>query len=193
MSKTGIISTYISKCDKLYESDNITEIKDFIEEMISVYNNEIEGFSKNLESRPMMRAYEKISMLDAKKDLKRIKAILENHRANIKSGLFQNNLSQGININNIATSDVNLNVNITFDQIIQNINELSDDVISSEEKEEIEDRIRSLEVAVHLGDKNKVESKLKRLMAFALEKGPAVITLVSSAISLLKDSILPLF
>lgn len=193
MSKTGIISSHIAKCEELYTSDNLNDIKDFIEEMISVYNKEIDGFTSNLNSRSIMRGYEKIRIDEAKKDLKRIIAILENHKANIKSGLFQTNQENGISIQNVATAESVVSVNITLEQVINNINELSDDILSKEEKEDLEDKIRALESVINFGDKDKIKNKLTKIFNFALEKGPAVVSLVSSAVSLLNEKILPLF
>lgn len=193
MSKTSVISSHIAKCEKLYISDNLNEIKDFIEEMISVYNKEIDGFTSNLNSRSIMRGYQKITENEAKKDLKRIKAMLENHKENIKCGLFQSNKGTGINIKNISNAEAVVNVNITLEQVINNINELSDDILSKEEKEDLEDKLRVLESVVNSGDKEKIKSKLIKIFNFALEKGPAVVGLVSSAVSLLNEKILPLF
>ena len=130
---------------------------------------------------------------EAKKDLKRIKAMLENHKENIKCGLFQSNKGTGINIKNISNAEAVANVNITLEQVINNINELSDDILSKEEKEDLEDKLRVLESVVNSGDKEKIKSKLIKIFNFALEKGPAVVGLVSSAVSLLNEKILPLF
>lgn len=67
MSKTSVISSHIAKCEKLYISDNLNEIKDFIEEMISVYNKEIDGFTSNLNSRSIMRGYQKLQKMKQRK------------------------------------------------------------------------------------------------------------------------------
>lgn len=119
--------------------------------------------------------------------------MLENHKENIKCGLFQSNKGTGINIKNISNAEAVANVNITLEQVINNINELSDDILSKEEKEDLEDKLRVLESVVNSGDKEKIKRKLIKIFNFALEKGPAVVGLVSSAVSLLNEKILPLF
>ena len=120
--------------------------------------------------------------------------MLNNYKDNIKCGLLNSERGKSeININNVANAEAISNVNITLEQVINNINELSDDVLSKEEKEELEDKLRALESIVNSGDKDKIKNKLNKIFNFALEKGPAVIGLVSSAVSLLNEKILPLF
>lgn len=193
MSKTGTISSYINKCDTLLSSDELNEIKEFIDEVICVYQKEIKGFTERLYTTSAMRMYEKININQAKSDLKNIKAMLINYKDNIKSGLIPSNNNSGISIQNIASAEATSNVNLTFEQIIHNINDLSTEVLSDEAKEELEDKLRSLESVINSGNKENIDSKLKRLLNFSLEKGPAVIALVSKAISLFSDKILPLF
>lgn len=194
MSKTSTISSYINKCELYVQSDNLKEIKDFIDEVICVYNNEIPGFTERLYTTSVMRMYERINIEQAKSDIKNIKAMLNNYKDNIKCGLLNSERGKNeININNVANAEAISNVNITLEQVINNINELSDDVLSKEEKEELEDKLRALESIVNSGDKDKIQNKLNKIFNFALEKGPAVIGLVSSAVSLLNEKILPLF
>lgn len=194
MSKTSTISSYINKCELYVQSDNLKEIKDFIDEVICVYKNEIPGFTERLHTTSVMRMYERINIEQAKSDIKNIKAMLNNYKDNIKCGLLNSERGKSeININNVANAEAISNVNITLEQVINNVNELSDDVLSKEEKEELEDKLRALESIVNSGDKDKIQNKLNKIFNFALEKGPAVIGLVSSAVSLLNEKILPLF
>lgn len=194
MSKTSTISSYINKCELYVQSDNLKEIKDFIDEVICVFKNEIPGFTERLYTTSVMRMYERINIEQAKSDIKNIKAMLNNYKDNIKCGLLNSERGKNeININNVANAEAISNVNITLEQVINNINELSDDVLSKEEKEELEDKLRALENIVNSGDKDKIQNKLNKIFNFALEKGPAVIGLVSSAVSLLNEKILPLF
>lgn len=194
MSKISTISSYINKCELYFQANNLKEIEDFIDEVICVYKNEIPGFTEGLNTTSPIRMYEIISIEEAKSDVKNIKAMLNNYKDNIKCGLL--NLERGkreININNIANAKATANINITLEQVINNINKLSNDLLSKKEKEELEDKLRSLENIVNSGDKDKIKDKLIKIFNFALEKGPAVICLVSSAVSLLNEKILPLF
>lgn len=194
MSKISTISSYINKCELYVKSGNLNEIEDFIDEVICVYKKEIPGFTERLNTTSVMRMYEKINIGQAKSDLKNIKAMLNNYKDNIKCGILDSKRGKNeININNVANAEAVTNVNITLEQVINNINELSDDILSKEEKEDLEDKLRVLESVVNSGDKEKIKSKLVKIFNFALEKGPAVVGLVSSAVSLLNEKILPLF
>ena len=194
MSKISTISSYINKCELLIQSDNLNEIKEFIDEVICVYKNEISGFTSRLNTTSMMRMYEKITIEQAKNDLKKIKAMLNNYKDNIKCGILNSERSKNeININTVANAEASANVNITMEQVINSINELSDNILSKEEKETLEDKIRALESVVNSEDKEKIKNKLIKIFNFALEKGPVVVGLVSSAVSLLNEKIIPLF
>ena len=70
MSKTSTISSYINKCELYVQSDNLKEIKDFIDEVICVYKNEIPGFTERLYTTSVMRMYERINIEQAKSDIK---------------------------------------------------------------------------------------------------------------------------
>lgn len=194
MSKISTISSYINKCELYVKSGNLNEIEDFIDEVICVYKKEIPGFTERLNTTSVMRMYEKINIGQAKSDLKNIKSMLNNYKDNIKCGILDSKRGKNeININNVANAEAVTNVNITLEQVINSINELSDDILSKEEKEDLEDKLRVLESVVNSGDKEKIKSKLIKIFNFALEKGPAVVGLVSSAVSLLNEKILPLF
>ena len=195
MSKINTILSYINKCDELYvQSGNLNEIKNFIDEVICVYNNEIPGFTARLNTTDPSRIYCAINIEEAKSDLKNIKAMLNNYKDNIKGGILNSKKAKTeININSVSSAKAIVDVNITLDQVINNINELPNDILSKEEKDDLDDKLRALESVVNSGDKEKIKNKLVKIFNFALEKGPAVIGLVSSAVSLLNEKILPLF
>lgn len=195
MSKINTILSYINKCDELYvQSGNLNEIENFIDEVICVYNNEIPSFTARLNTTDPLRMYCAINIEEAKSDLKNIKAMLNNYKDNIKGGILNSKKAKTeININSVSSAKAIVDVNITLDQVINNINELSNDILSKEEKDDLDDKLRALESVVNSGDKEKIKNKLVKIFNFALEKGPAVIGLVSSAVSLLNEKILPLF
>ncbi len=195
MSKISTILSYISKCDELYvQSGNLNEIENFIDEVICVYNNEIPGFTARLNITSPLRMHGAINIEEAKSDLKNIKAMLNNYKDNIKGGILNSKKAKTeININGVSSAKAIVDVNITLDQVINNINELPNDILSKEEKDDLDDKLRALESVVNSGDKEKIKNKLAKIFDFALEKGPAVVGLVSSAVSLLNEKILPLF
>ncbi len=195
MSKINTILSYINKCDELYvQSGNLNEIENFIDEVICVYSNEIPGFTARLNTTDPLRIYDAINIEEAKSDLKNIKAMLNNYKDNIKGGILNSKKAKTeININSVSSAKAIVDVNISLDQVINNINELPNDILSKEEKDDLDDKLRALESVVNSGDKEKIKNKLVKIFNFALEKGPAVIGLVSSAVSLLNEKILPLF
>ena len=194
MSKISIIGNQINECTALLESNNLKDIEDFIDEMISVYGREITGFSSNLSSRNPMRYYTALTLEEAKKDVRKIRAMLENYRANLSGGYITSvNEKNVISINNSSSASSVNNINISIEQIVKSISNLPDNILSEDEKEKLEDAIRALELFANEGNKEKVDSRLKKIFDFALSKGPAVIALVSNAVTLLTDKILPLF
>lgn len=195
MSKINTILSYINKCDELYvQSGNLNEIENFIDEVICVYSNEIPGFTARLNTTDPLRICCAINIEEAKSDLKNIKAMLNNYKDNIKGGILNSKKAKTeININSVSSAKAIVDVNITLDQVINNINELPNNILSKEEKDDLDDKLRALESVVNSGDKEKIKNKLVKIFNFALEKGPAVIGLVSSAVSLLNEKILPLF
>ena len=193
MTNINNIQIHINKCTNLMKSNNIEEISDFITELVAVYGTEIENFTAYLNSYIIVRMDSKLTLVEAKKDLNIIRAQLENYRENIKSGLNRKKDYSSININNLSNATSIANVNASFEQIINNVNELSSNNLSEEEKEELENLLRILESTINGGNKEKIESKLKKVFEYALKKGPTVIALVSNVVSLLSDKIIPLF
>ncbi len=195
-NKVNTINRYVKECKRLLDSDNLEEIKNLIEEIIAVYKNEIPDFTSELYSRSVARMYEKINIIEAKKDLNNISAMLTNYKDNLEIGLDKkHNESNGTNINidNSSTATNNVNINISLEHIIKEIYDLPNNILSDDEKSELEDKINSLKVASETQNKNKIKNKLNNLVNYALEKGPAAITLTSNAITLFNDYIKPLF
>lgn len=195
-NKINTINRYVEECKRLLDSSNLEEIKDLIEEIIAVYKNEIPDFTSELYSRSVARMYEKINIIEAKKDLNNISAMLTNYKDNLEIGLGKNhNESNGTNIHidNSSTATNSVNINISLDQVIKEIYDLPNNILSDDEKSELEDKINSLKVAAETQNKDKIKNKLNSLVNYALEKGPAAIALTSSAITLFNDYIKPLF
>jgi len=188
MTKKNNILRHIEQCKVLINSDNPEDIMNFIKQMILVYNSEIEGFSD------LFNFPEEVDIKKAKQDLNNIIEILTNYRENIKSGLlFSRGNSKPVIMQVSPISNTSVTVNISIENVLKNINIISNSILSEKEKEELENKILALESVIKDGDKQRAESKMKKLFEYAVEKGPAVMTLVSQALSVLSDKIMPLF
>ena len=86
-----------------------------------------------------------------------------------------------------------MNINISFEQTIKNINEISDDILSSEEKQELEDKLASLQMATASKDKEKIWQKLLNVLKFTITKGPETMIAISNFINYIVNDIAPLF
>ncbi len=195
MNKEKKLLEYINKCDEILMSRNQLEIKNLRKEIIGVYGNEISNIKGQLNAYGVVP--KDLTIEEEKRDIQLLKAKLENYKDNLEMELEkyhnENNNGTNININNSSTASNIVNVNITLEQIMKSILELPEQILSNEDKEEFEDKINALKEAINSKDKEKISQKINRLINFALEKGPAIITLASSAITLFSDKILPLF
>lgn len=195
-NKINTINRYVKKCEKLFDSNNMSEIEMLIDEIISVYKNEINGFTSELNIRSPLRMYREISIDEAKEDLTIIKAMLTNYKDNLEIDLDKKqneNNRTNIHINNSSSATNNVNINISLEQIIKEMYDLPTNILSDDEKNELEDKINSLKFVVETENKDKIKNKLNNLVNYALEKGPAAITIASSAITLFNNYIKPLF
>lgn len=174
MGKLENLQRYINACE-----DNIgiaeKEQEKFIEEVLSVYSNEIDGITNHLD----MYAYHlEGETYDYNGDIKKIKSILINYKDNLemefekrKNELELARLKQGnINVSANANNANSINISLTLEQAIENIHKISDDILCKEEKEEIEDKLCGISEAVKR-DKDKAKDKIMAVLKFAADKG----------------------
>lgn len=171
MKKLENLQKYINACE-----DNIGRVEEeqekFIEEVLSVYSNEINGITNHLDMYGYPLDGE---TCDYNGDIKKIKAILINYKDNLemeiekrKNELELARLKQGsINVSANANS---INISLTLEQAIENIHQISDDILSKGEKEEIEDKLCGISEAVKR-DKGKVKDKIVAVLKFVADKG----------------------
>lgn len=195
MNKEKKLLEYINKCDEILMSRNQPEIKNLRKEIIGVYGNEIPNIKSQLNAYGVVP--KDLTIEEEKHDIQLLKAKLENYKDNLEMELEkyhnENNNGTNININNSSTATNNVNINISLEQVIKEIYDLPNNILSDDEKSELEDKINSLKVAAETQNKDKIKNKLNNLVNYALEKGPAAIALTSSVITLFNDYIKPLF
>lgn len=174
MKKLENLQKYINACE-----DNIGITEDmqekFIEEVLSVYSNEIDGITHHLD---MYGYRSEGEACDYNTDIKKIKAILINYKDNLEmevekreSELELARLQQGnINVSANANNANSINISLTLEQAIENIHQISDDILRKEEKEEIEDKLCGISEAVKR-DKGKAKDKIVAVLKFVADKG----------------------
>lgn len=174
MKKLENLQKYINACE-----DNIginEEMQEkFIEEVLSVYSNEIDGITHHLD---MYGYHLEGEACDYNTDIKKIKAILINYKDNLEmeaekreSELELARLQQGnINVSANANNANSINISLTLEQAIENIHQISDDILRKEEKEEIEDKLCGISEAVKR-DKGKAKDKIVAVLKFVADKG----------------------
>jgi len=193
MTKTGIISSYINKCKEVLETNDIKKAKELEEEIVSVYYGEIKELTAGLDNYSGFGYSQNVDFL---KDIRILKAKLSNYKSDLKRTppmVKGNESSQTFNINASSNSTSTVNINISFEQTIKNINEISDDILSSEEKQELEDKLASLQMATASKDKEKIWQKLLNVLKFTITKGPETMIAISNFINYIVNDIAPLF
>ena len=179
MNKLKLVEEYIRRADEIIESKNRTTAKEFIREVIAVFQSEIPKITSEL------TAYRFGGDQDDIKDTSTLRAMLFNYSTNIKrddeirkNDLEKLKLQQSIlTINNTnqneASSQANANatVVVTVTQAIESINNLPDDILSKEEKESLEEKVASLELLTKSGDKEKASKKLGNILKYVADKG----------------------
>lgn len=194
MNKEKKLLEYINKCDEILVSSNPLEIKNLRKEIIGVYENEIPNIRSQLNAYGVVP--KNLTIEEEKCDIQLLKVKLENYKDNLEIDLNKKhgeNHGTNIHIENSSSASNNVNINISLEQVIKEIYDLPNSILSDDEKSELEDKINSLKVAAETQNKNKIKDKLNNLVNYALEKGPAAIVLASNAISFFNDYIEPLF
>lgn len=180
MGKIENIEKYIAKCDEYIKDRLLFEEKeknDFFMEVEGVYGEEIKGFRTSLDFyEPYIGDKETI---DFDGDIQKIKAKLINYKDNLemeeqkrKDELELARLKQGnINVSANANNSNKVNINITLDQAIENINQIPDDIMTKDEKEELEDKLSGIDAAVKSGKNEKAKEKIGAVLKFLADKG----------------------
>ncbi len=180
MGKIENLEKYITKCDRFIEDKLIYEEKeknDFFMEIESVYGEEIKGFRTGLDF--YMPYYGNNETIDFDGDIQKIRAKLINYKDNLEIEEQKRNdelalakLQHGnINVSANASNSNSINISITLDQVIENINQISDDIISKGQKDDLEDKLSGIDAAVKGGKKEKAKEKIVGVLEFLADKG----------------------
>lgn len=188
MAKIDTLNNYIFQCEKCIEENNLKRAEELQDEIIGVYSKEIQNIYDNLDN---YAPYATVLGAPARQvdfigDIKKIKSKLINYRDNFELEMMKNsskavqNKQPYINISNVndnnnnSSANASSSINFTVEQAINNIQSLPDDVLTSEEKEILEDKLSAIEMALKKKDKEKISSKIGSALKFVAEKGVEV-------------------
>jgi hypothetical protein len=184
MSKIDTLNEYIDKCDGILQMRNKEYSRDSIngyarilqEEIIGVYSDEIKNITYQLDSYAPHSSVNGVttSTVDYISDSIILKAKLINYRDNLELELSKGAVKragQTININQNNTNSANASSYISFEQVVKDISEINDSILSEEEKELLQGKLLSVENLKKSGaDKYKVWEKAKSVIGWILDK-----------------------
>ena len=178
MSKIDTLNDYIEKCDgiKIMRDEKYANgyAKNLQDEIIGVYSDEIKNITYQLDSYAP-HTYVNGMVIDYIGDIAKLRAKLINYRDNLELGLSKGAVKragQTININQSNTNSATASSNISFEQVVKNISEINDSILSEEEKELLQGKLLSIEKLKSSGeDKNKLWEKAKSVIGWILDKG----------------------
>lgn len=178
MGKLENLNRYIEQCDVPTQKD---AMKTLLGEIIHTYSPEIPQMIDGLD----MYGYGDVNNIDYVGDLRLVKAKLINYRDNLeeeeikasreieKLRLQQSilNINNSSNNTNTNTATASNQVAFTIDQAVKNINSLPENILSSEEKEILEDKLSAIELSLNKKDKESLIDKIGKTVRYISDKG----------------------
>lgn len=180
-NKIKYIKGYIDKCDNAYHEVKGSPEK-LCSEIISIFESEIPTITSGLEmygygSNPR---YD-LDLCVLKEKLQLYVYNLEGEKDNQEKELEKLRLQQAMfTVNNqntntsSSTSSASATVEVTIEQIHENITKMPEDVLSSEEKEQLKDLIDLLEADKKRKNNEGICKKLQNILKFIAEKSVEV-------------------
>lgn len=156
--------------------ENYNEKEALLDEIISVYENEIPNIQSGLD---MYEYYQEGKSTDYSGDMDKVKAKLLNYKDNLEleehNREYQKELAklqqENINLSANANNSNNINIQITLEQVTDVIQKIPDDIMSKEEKEDLKDKVSGIEATVKSGKKDKAKEKIVSILRFLADKG----------------------
>lgn len=146
-------------------------------EIAGVYGCEIKDFKSSLNI--FGNYVEKGDEPNYYQDIIKVRAKLVNYKDNIeldeekrKYELEIAKLKQkNINVSANASNETSLKVNIEIEDVMQHINTISTDIISTKDKEVLEEKMLALETMVKNGKTKRAKEKIASVLSFLADKG----------------------
>lgn len=167
-SKVKIIQQYMEEADEVLSERNNQKMETYIKKIVGIYSEEIPSIRQSL------RFYTVGDKASLPTDIEFLKSKLLNYKINLESGLymvFSGKTEGAVNITQTTSQTQNTNVSINFEQTIETINNLPEDVLSDEEKELLNGKLASLSTCK---TKESCWEKAKGILKWIADKGVQV-------------------
>lgn len=183
MTKLEFIQSYIDKC---ISCENNILAESLVMEIEGVFTDEIPRITNQLNRYSWGIGTD----VDYMHDVKLLQQKLENYKINLidKEIKAQRNLetlrlqeaisknkiqvnAYGGSANSNSTANSSSTVTVEINQIINAINEISPDILSDTNKEELEEKLAAIEVAKISGNKEKLGNKVGNVLKYIADKG----------------------
>lgn len=167
--KIKIIDEYIGRLNDAIEGNDREKAKKLQTEIIAVYEPEIDSLKSELDNYNFVH-FGTNTPVDYVGDAKLLKAKLQNYKLNLASGLYKpfQSAEGAVTVTQHVNQDVNATLVVTFEQVIHNIQQLPDSVLSDEEKEVLSGKIAAISAEK---DKEKRWGKVCSALKWIAEKG----------------------
>lgn len=187
--KEKLIDSYIARCDGTTDRLEANKLQD---EIIGVFGNEIPNIGVSLDRGSY--GVGKFVPVDYCGNIKLLKAKLVNHKINIKQGNTFVNNDSGKGAKNGQASVVvqqynnqsmssNVSVSITLEQTIENINQLPESALSSDDKELLAGKLAQISVEKEPESRwEKAKGALKWIAEKGIEVGIAALPYIVEAL-----------
>lgn len=163
--KVAMIDDFIAKLEESIKNKDADSSKILTKKVFALYNSEIDDLKNGL-SR-----FEPMADPDYLLDADVLIARLQNYKLNLATGLyerFQGN-SGAVNVVQAVNQDVRTHLAITFEQTIQVIENIPNDILSKEDKEILNGKLASLS-AIKEKDKASKWEKAKEILKWIADK-----------------------
>lgn len=171
--KTELIDNYIQRIDSVVSKNNNEEAKSLQKEIIGVYGSEINQITAQLDGSIAIGSTRPIDYIG---NLTKLKAKLNNHKANICSRFYPFNNGTGVAVTQSVVQDVSTSVSITLNSTVSSINQLPEQVLSEEEKDILNGKLAGLSAETDRERRwEKVKDALKWVAEKSIEVGTAAL------------------
>lgn len=186
MGKIDLLDNYIKQLSEVNKLDN-SQVESLIEDITRVvlspddltalvldyYWAEDADYSSDIRKLKSKLEYDKAILMDEQEKANKLEKV-EREKRELENLRLEVELSKSnVTINNTNHNEANATstVSITIDQTIKAINEIPPEVLSADEKEELEEKLSALEIAKNTGNKEKISAKLGKVLKYVADKG----------------------
>ena len=181
MDKIEMLEYYIRRAEEIINDKDAVAAKQFQREVIAVYDTEIPGIRGQLDNYSLSNFYGG-SQPDYLGDAVLLKAKLMNYLNNLQTGLYKVLLkNDGTQIN--VSQEMNNATLITLEQVINVVNQISEDSLSAVDKELLAGKLATLTAEKDKKTKwDKAKEILKWLGDKTVEVGVAALPYIAQAL-----------